>query len=80
MLRRVVYRGVIRSKTLPIIFSKKSPLNMPDEQLIMHKITKIAGRNKIFIFPTKNYYNMKNYFQLNPIIADFKGIDNILLI
>ena len=53
---------------------------MPGQQLIMHKITKIAGRNEIYIFPTKNYYNMKNHVQLNPIIADFKRIDIVLLI
>ena len=41
---------------------------MPGQQLIMHKISKIPGRNYIYIFPIKNYYNMKNHVQLNPII------------
>ena len=53
---------------------------MPGQQLIMHKITKITGRNLIYIFPTKKYYNMKNHVQLNTIIADFKRIDIILVI
>ena len=53
---------------------------MPGQQLIMQKITKIAGRNYVYIFPTKSYYNMKNDAQLNPIIADFKRIDIILVI
>ena len=44
---------------------------MPGQQLIMHKMTEIAGRNYIYIFPTKNYHNMKNHVQLNPIVADF---------
>ena len=53
---------------------------MLGQQLIMHKIPKIAGRNKIFKFRKKNYYNMKNHVQLYPILADFKRIDIILLI
>ena len=53
---------------------------MPDQQLIMHEITKIASRNKIFIFPKRIYHNIKNHVQLNPIIADYKRIDIILVI
>ena len=54
---------------------------MPSQQLIMHKITKIAGRNLILIFPKKYYYDMKtDHVQLNPIIVDFKTIDIILVI
>ena len=56
---------------------------MPGQQVIIHKITKITGRNQVFIFHfkknyfKKNYYSMKNHVQLNPIIADFKKIDII---
>ena len=32
---------------------------MPGQQLIMHEITNIAGRNLVFLFPEKNYSRMR---------------------
>ena len=51
---------------------------MPGQQLIMHKITKIADSK--FSYLKKNYYSMKNHVLVNPIIVDFKRINFILVI